>query len=579
MNKENLYTSSFCPSQTGMLILERGHILAEGETPELMINRVVNDIAQIERKFLTSDEEIGIFAYQLGCLMDEKKIVFSTPIMTNAFREEKKPLSACTVPKIDLRKDLDSVKRIIDSYHQDAMGTGFNLSDTDDPVASLLYLNEVAVNGSKSGKEDRPVGNIAICRVDHPRILEFVSSKKNNPNIEWKFNISVDTPKEFWEAVENDNDWKLSDGQTISAKELLRYISESVYDTADPGIIFLDRLNIDNPTPGVGLYTATAPCAEVGLVPGETCQFGYININAFIKEDGSIDYQELSRVSEIMVRALDNVVELSIERYSVEESAEIMLAKRKIGVGICGLADMLINLGIPYSSNEARELTRDIISFVNYRTKLASVELAKTRGSFGAMMMNEGCRYNLYPGFIEQKYGELETRTVSSSQWIELGNIIRESKLLRNCSTTALPPTGRSGLVIDASTGIEPLFSLSNGDQLHHSVRTYFEKEGLLDSDSVSMVKVRGSCQETNLPEGVKDCLKTAVEISSFDHLEMISSIQPCIDESVSKTINLPFYSTPSDIEDIYLRAYRSGLKGITVYRDGSIKSQPKKLS
>lgn len=579
MNKENLYTSSFCPSQTGMLILERGHILAEGETPELMINRVVNDIAQVERKFLTSDEEIRIFAYQLGCLMDEKKIVFSTPIMTNAFREEKKPLSACTVPKIDLRKDLDSVKRIIDSYHQDAMGTGFNLSDTDDPVASLLYLNEVAVNGSKSGKEDRPVGNIAICRVDHPRILEFVSSKKNNPNIEWKFNISVDTPKEFWEAVENDNDWILSDGQTISAKELLRYISESVYDTADPGIIFLDRLNIDNPTPGVGLYTATAPCAEVGLVPGETCQFGYININAFIKEDGSIDYQELSRVSEIMVRALDNVVELSIERYSVEESAEIMLAKRKIGVGICGLADMLINLGIPYSSNEARELTRDIISFVNYRTKLASVELAKTRGSFGAMMMNEGCRYNLYPGFIEQKYGELETRTVSSSQWIELGNTIRESKLLRNCSTIALPPTGRSGLVIDASTGIEPLFSLSNGDQLHHSVRTYFEKEGLLDSDSLSMVKVRGSCQETNLPEGVKDCLKTAVEISSFDHLEMISSIQPCIDESVSKTINLPFYSTPSDIEDIYLRAYKSGLKGITVYRDGTIKSQPKKLS
>ncbi len=579
MNKENLYTSSFCPSQTGISILERGHILAEGETPELMINRVVNDIAQVERKFLTSDEEIRIFAYQLGCLMDEKKIVFSTPIMTNAFREEKKPLSACTVPKIDLRKDLDSVKRIIDSYHQDAMGTGFNLSDTDDPVASLLYLNEVAVNGSKSGKEDRPVGNIAICRVDHPRILEFVSSKKNNPNIEWKFNISVDTPKEFWEAVENDNDWILSDGQTISAKELLRYISESVYDTADPGIIFLDRLNIDNPTPGVGLYTATAPCAEVGLVPGETCQFGYININAFIKEDGSIDYQELSRVSEIMVRALDNVVELSIERYSVEESAEIMLAKRKIGVGICGLADMLINLGIPYSSNEARELTRDIISFVNYRTKLASVELAKTRGSFGAMMMNEGCRYNLYPGFIEQKYGELETRTVSSSQWIELGNIIRESKLLRNCSTTALPPTGRSGLVIDASTGIEPLFSLSNGDQLHHSVRTYFEKEGLLDSDSLSMVKVRGSCQETNLPEEVKDCLKTAVEISSFDHLEMISSIQPCIDESVSKTINLPFYSTPSDIEDIYLRAYKSGLKGITVYRDGTIKSQPKKLS
>jgi ribonucleoside-diphosphate reductase alpha chain len=578
MNSETLYNSSFQPSQLGISVLEKGKILMSGENPSLMIERVVNEIAGAENIFSTDATEIKHFASQLGDFLDQEKIVFSTPIMTNASRVENKPLSACTVPRVDLKKDLNQVKKIIDSYHQDAMGTGFNLTEVDNPVAILLYLNEVAISGAKSGKEDRPVGNIAICKIDHPKIIDFILSKKANPNIDWKFNISIDTPQEFWDAVKNNSQWTLKNGQTIPANELLHIIAESAHTSADPGIICLDRLNIDNPTPGVGLYTSTAPCAEVGLVPGETCQFGYINIAKFINQFGEIDYTNLSKATQIMVRSLDNTVELSIGRYSIKESSQIMSAKRKIGVGICGVADMLISMELPYDSDKSRNLCRDILAFINYQTKIASIDLAKKRGSFGAMNMKEGCRYNENPGFIEQKYGQLKTNTVSTKQWNELGDFIRKTKLLRNCSTTALPPTGRSGLVINASTGIEPLFSLSPNNLIHPSVKKQLQKTYHYTVENLNLIEKDGSCQHSNLPNHIKQYLKTATEIEATEHLKMISAIQPCIDESISKTINLSKSSTVSDIKNIYIQAYDSGLKGITIYRDGSLQSQPKKI-
>ena len=578
MKSEILYNSTFRPSQLGISVLEKGKILMEGETPSLMIERIVNDIAGAESFFFTETQEIKEFAFQLGDLMDQGKIVFSTPIMTNAFRAEKKPLSACTVPNVDLRKDLGKAKKIIDSYHQDAMGTGFNLSDVDDPVNVLIYLNKIAISGSKSGKENRPVGNIAICKIDHPKIIDFIFSKKSNPNIDWKFNISIDTPQEFWNAVKNDSLWTLKNGKTLPANELLQIIAESAHKSADPGIICLDRLNIDNPTPGVGLYTSTAPCAEVGLVPGETCQFGYINLAKFINFAGQIDYDNLAKASRLLVRALDNTIELSINRYSLKESADIMSAKRKIGVGICGVADMLIEMEIPYDSDKSRNLCRDILAFINYQTKLASIDLAKKRGSFGAMNMKNGCRYNENPGFIEQKYGQLKTNTVSVNQWNELGSFIRETRLLRNCSTIALPPTGRSGMVINASASIEPLFSLSPNTIINHSVKKQLQKTFNYTIENSSLIENEGTCQNTNLPFHIKEYLKTATEISSEGHLKMISAIQPCIDESISKTINLFNSATVSDIKNIYIQAYNSGLKGITIYRDGSLQFQPKKI-
>jgi ribonucleoside-diphosphate reductase alpha chain len=573
------YASSFTPSNEGLLILRNGKIISPDENPSEMINRIISDLASVESQFGICPTETKFFARALGEQMDEKKIVFSTPIMTNADRAEMKPLSACTILPVNLEGNSQRIKEMIDICHQEAMGIGFDLSQVDEPVTKLLSFNEIAISGAESGKEERPVGNMATCRIDHPKIVEFINSKAERQDINWKFNISVDIPNSFWQAVENDQIWELRDGKKIKAKELLHMIAESAHACADPGIICLDRLNADNPTPGVGLYTSTAPCAEVGLIPGETCQFGYINLNKFVdKSSKIIKYDELAKSANLITRALDNALELSIARYTIKESGPIMSLKRKIGVGVCGLADMLVTLGIPYDSDKGRKLCRDVISFINYQTKIASVKLAKTRGSFGAMYLENCCRYNDSPGFLEQKYGNLETTTVTSKQWKDLDFKIRSTRLLRNCSTIALPPTGRSGLVIGASTGVEPLFILSSDDGIHPALQEHLKKDVSNCSERTSIIRLTGSCQETNLSPEYKEIFKTATEIPAEGHLLMVAAIQPCVDESISKTINLPNETTVEEIESVYIQAYKMGLKGVTIFRNGSIKSQPKKV-
>ncbi len=499
--------------------------------------------------------------------------------MTNALGKENKPLSACSVPPVDLRGDFSLVKKIVDAYHQEAMGTGFDLSFVDDPVSTLLFLNSVAVSGVESGKEDRPVGNMATCKVDHPKIVEFITSKLDRPEVDWKFNISVDTPILFWESLLREGNWRLRDGNVIKSRELFNLMVKSAHFCADPGIIILDRLNEDNPTPGVGLYTSTDPCAEVGLVPGETCQFGYINLAKFVdKTSKTVDYNSLGETARLMTRLLDNALELSLGRYSVDESTRVMSLKRKIGVGVCGLADMLLHLDLPYGSDKAREICRDVISFINYQTKLESVELGKVRGSFGAMSLETGCRYNDTPGFLEAKYGKLDSNVVSANDWHVLGKHIRETGNIRNCSTIALPPTGRSGLVISASTGVEPLFTLLVDGKIHNALEIKLKEIGALTDKNVDIILSSGSCSALNIPTEIKEVFRTATEIETIDHLKMVAAIQPFVDESISKTINLPSSATVNDVEHIYELAFKSGLKGMTIYRDGSSRLQPKKV-
>ncbi len=533
--------------------MRTGRIISEGESPAQMIDRIVIDLVSAEISFNTPEPQIRQFAISLGEQMDSGKIVFSTPIMTNAYKAEQRPLSACTVPPVDLRGSLQDVKKTVDIYHQEAMGTGFDLTQVDDPVKVLLFLNEVATSGAESGREDRPVGNMATCRVDHPKILEFIKSKADRPDVNWKFNISVDLPDSFWHAVENDEIWHLSDGTEIKATELLHEIAVSAHGCADPGIICLDRLNADNPTPNVGLYTSTAPCAEVGLIPGETCQFGYLNLAKFIDtKSRSINYAGLAESTWLLTRSLDNAMELSISRYTIRESANVMSQKRKIGVGVCGLADMLVHLGIPYDSGSARDLCRDIVSFINYQTKVASHNLAKTRGSFGAMNSILKTRYHENPGFIEQKYGALKTNTVSSQDWVQLGAEIRETRMLRNSSTVSLPPTGRSGLVVSASTGVEPLFTLISDGKIHPALLVQLKKYGVADEITISRIYETGSCQDAALPDEIKSVFRTATEINPSGHLKMVSAILPCVDESISKTMNLPNEATVEEVKSIY---------------------------
>ena len=290
----------------------------------------------------------------------------------------------------------------------------------------------------------------------------------------------------------------------------------------------------------------------------------------------SVDFDQLKASVALLMRALDNILEISIQRYSIDESKSIMQAKRKIGIGICGFADMLMALNLSYTDNKARDLLQDILNFISYHSKEASVELAKSRGSFKAIdeskFMDES--------FIMDKYGKLNTPHVSIIQWQQLAKKIKETKLLRNATTSALPPTGRSASVIGASQSIEPIFSLhgDNGDGIHPSLQTFLNKHSLHEDEAI-IAEIKKSGRSPQAVRMMQHPFVTATEISPEDHLEMTITAQKAIDESISKTVNLPEQTTPQEIAAIYKKAYAAGLKGISVFRNNSRSYQPKKLS
>jgi len=577
-----IYRSSFNPSIEVERLLRQGKIISEIETPASMVERMVSALLAPEIDFGTSATEIQKLSGTFGQLLDSGHIVMSTPVMTNAGRYKNRPLSACTVPPVNLRRELAQAKNIINQCHQDGMGTGFDLSDTDSPVEVLKFLNLIAVEGEQSGREDRPVGNMATCSVSHPKIEEFIAAKvsADSRQEEWKFNLSVAVTRLFMDAVRNRRQWYFQNGNSIPAFYLMREIAVAAHACADPGLIDLERMQIDNPTPAIGQYVSTAPCAEVGLAPGETCQFGYLNLGKFLSwRDGksSIDYKTLEFATRLLTRVLDNALEVSIGSYSTPESKRVMSAKRKIGVGICGLADMLAFMGLPYDSEEGRNVAQDIASFINYVSKLESVKLAKSRGSFSGIL-SPGCLHTCDPSFIERKYCSHSTRSVDAEEWRNLAKEIRKTRMLRHASTTAFPPTGRSGLVVEASTGIEPLFRLELFGKIHPALQPELSNM-LNDKFAVALVTQSGTCQDLEeMPADKKRVFRTAIEISPNDHLLMAATLQQWVDESLSKTVNLPTSATVEDVTNIFLQGYQLGLKGITVYRDSSKNQQPRRL-
>lgn len=567
----NLYTSSFQASARTEQLLHAGRMIDAHETPSDMVNRVVNALGVQELAFSTDEEQSRTYITRFGQLLDNKSIVMSTPIITNSGRHDNRPLSACIMPPISLLSDLKLIRAKIDTLHQQGMGTGFNLSDTDTPIEILRALNNIALNGSESGLEERPVGNMATMSVYHPAILDFINIKKYAPrdNEPWKFNISVDLDEAFFDALEANLDITLRDGTHIAASEIFENICEAAHLSADPGVIFLERMNQRNPVPGLGTYKTTAPCAEVGLTEGEACQFGYLNVAAFIKDydDGktfdAIDFVALKEATELLTRFLDNALEISITNYSAPETKAIMTAKRKIGIGLCGVADALTLLGLPYADKRSREIMKNIMAFINYHSKLASIQLAHERGSCRAMEMlpGQGNRYyDSSVGFLTELYGNADATVVSAAQWKALDTQIARDGMLRNTSTIALPPTGRSALVIDASPGIEPHFTDNDrNEHVAERAKTFIETRELDD-------------------EAVEAYLATAKAIAPEAHIGMSEYFQMYTDEAISKTINLPEGTPVSEVAKTYLAAWHANLNGATLYVDNTHKLQPRSL-
>ncbi len=424
------------------------------------------------------------------------------------------------------------------------------------PIALMQLINDASDIYLQAGK--RRSGNMVVLPVSHPDIMEFIHCKESGNNLE-HINYSIALTKKFLRAVKKNQEWKLINPRTgkvvrtILARTILEEAARMAWKRGDPGVIFLDRINQDNPTPQVAPIESVNLCGEQPLLNYEACNLGSINLAKFVEIPRhswwgkKIMWEELAATVKLAVRFLDNVIEVS--QYPLEEVAATVRSNRKVGLGVMGWADMLVKLGVPYDSKEALRLARKVMKFIQKIGWEASEELAKERGSF--------------PNF-------------KGSLWEKRGY-----KHFRNATVTTIAPTGSISILAEASSGIEPYFALAykrkslDGLELPEINRDLIKaikyENGLYSDeliDEIAMVgRVRGM---KRLPKKIKDVFVTAMEIRPEFHVEMLAAFQKYTDNAVSKTINLPQSASVDEVMRVFLLAGELGCKGLTVYRDGS---------
>jgi len=404
--------------------------------------------------------------------------------------------------------------------------------------------------------------NMGILRVDHPDIREFANCKKDTKRFT-NFNISVAVTDVFMDAVCMDGMYDLVNPRSREvvrnerARDIFSLIVENAYATGEPGIIFIDRMNEKNPLPLLGPIESTNPCGEQMLLPYESCNLGSVNLSHMTTEhEGQmvIDWGRLGRVVHLAVRFLDNVIE--VNHYPIPRIAEETKKNRKIGLGVMGFADMLILLGVPYDSPESERIAGEVMEFVNYESKEESVHLAELRGVFPRF---EGSVYDITGG-----------------------------RPLRNATTTTIAPTGTISIIASCSSGIEPVFALTysrnilDGKKLtefHSLFLKAGERSGFLtDNVRKAVAGAPSIAGVVGIPDEIRRVFRTAHDINVEWHIHIQAAFQRHADNAVSKTINFPHSATIEDVERAYLMAFDSGLKGITIYRDGSREHQVLKV-
>jgi ribonucleoside-diphosphate reductase alpha chain len=575
-------------SKNALKVLEKRYLLRDEqgglvETAEELFRRVAAAVASAECHLGGDQARAAAYEKRFYELMMARRFMPNSPTLMNAGKSRGQ-LSACFVLPVP-----DSLEGIFETcknaalIHQTGGGTGFSFSrlrPARDRVAttagvasgpvSFMAVYDAATEAIRQGGTRRGA-NMGILHVSHPDIEEFITCKRDTSRLN-NFNISIAITDEFMAAVEEDRDFDLVNPRnhtvvrTVRARDLFEKIIENAHATGEPGIVFIDRINAADPlietigddgqvVPGTEDIEATNPCGEQPLGPGDACNLGSINLAEFASPaSADMNWQELGETVELSVRFLDNIIESN--SYPLPFIARAALSNRRIGLGVMGWAEALIKMGLAYDSDEAVSKAEQVMAFVTERAHEASRRLAEERGVF--------------PNW-------------SLSKWAQQG--IR----LRNATVTTIAPTGTISIIAGTSSGIEPLFAISfirrvmDGDELVE-VNPLFEaaarERGFYSDELMQTIAQQGNLHDLpTVPDDVKRLFVCSHDIPFIWHVRMQAAFQKHTDCAVSKTINFPEQATAEDVRSAYLKAWELGLKGITVYRDTSRRTQVLNIS
>jgi ribonucleoside-diphosphate reductase alpha chain len=573
-------------SSNAVTVLEKRYLIKDDsgapvEAPADLFWRVARTVAEPDRRYGASAGAVEALADAFFAMMANRLFMPNSPTLMNAGRPLGQ-LSACFVLPVEDaisngKSGIYDTLRAMALVHQSGGGTGFSFSRlrpqndivrstmgvASGPV-SFMSLYDASTDVVKQGGTRRGA-NMGILRVDHPDILQFIACKDDTTKIT-NFNISVAVTDRFMEAVEADGEYDLIHPKTrqvigqLRARDVWNRIIQGAWKTGEPGVFFIDRANRYNPVPRLGAYEATNPCGEQPLLPYDVCNLGSINLGAFVR-DGQLDWNGLRRVVHLSTHFLENVIDAN--QYPLPEIHELAQRIRRIGLGVMGLADVFVRLGVAYDSDEGVALGRKIQQFVDEEAKNESERLATLRGVF--------------PEWEHSIWGPDETAARLPS-----GERVRPMRRLRNCNVTTVAPTGTISIIAGCSSGIEPLFAVAfmrnQAGVLMPDVNEDFvaiaKQEGWYSDDLMRRIAEAGRIDFPEVPERWRQVFVTANHIKPEWHIRMQAAFQEYNDSAISKTCNFANDASVEYVEEIYRLAYKLGCKGVTVYRDGSRDAQ-----